>query len=404
MMKRNRLNIALVLVVMAVFFIVPHQVSAVKKVKGLVIGESIKIHSRVLNEDRALLVYLPDGYASSREKYPILFLLDGDYHFHHVTGIIDFLTKSSRIPRMIVIAIPNKDRNRDLLPTRVDNFPPVAGADKFLAFLREEVIPLVDNNYRTAPYRILCGHSYGGLFSINSLLNSPELFHAYIVISPSVYWDDRLMFKKAENFFQNYPGLKRFVYLTTAGGDRDAIRFASKDFAGLLKKKAPSGLEWQFQFMEKEDHSSTVHRVVYNALEALYPGWKLSRKQLSDMSLQDIRKHYKKLSKKYGYEIPVPERTIDFKAFLLFREKKTGEAIKMLKYNVASYPGSAKAYFNLGLAYDAAGKLALAKENFEMAVKIGEKNKHDELSVFKEELSRLLEKIKPGKTEKKEKD
>jgi predicted alpha/beta superfamily hydrolase len=76
---------------MAVLFIVPHQVSAVKKVKGLVIGELIKIHSRILNEDRALLVYLPGGYASSREEYPILFLLDGDYHFHHVTGIIDFL-------------------------------------------------------------------------------------------------------------------------------------------------------------------------------------------------------------------------------------------------------------------------------------------------------------------------
>jgi len=396
-MKGTWSTIIVVLVVTALFFTGPGPVRAASpadETESVEIGKVIRIQSKILGEERPILVYVPGDYVYSGASYPVLYLLDGSYHFHHATGIIDFLSKLSRIPRMILVGIHNIDRNRDFLPTRVDDFPPVAGADKFLAFLREELVPYVDEHYRTVPYRILCGHSFGGLFGVYSMVNDPELFQAYFIVSPSVYWDDRLMFKKTEELFREKPGLKRFFYITAAGGDKDAIRFASKDFAGFLEKKAPKGFEWHYRFMEKEDHNSTFHRVFYNALESLYPDWWLSWSRLSGMSLSDIREHYKKLSVKYGYEIPVQERAIDNKEYLLRKENKIDEAIEVLKFKVAEFPNSARAYFKLGRAYDYVGKLDLAKTNFEMAVRLGERNKDPLLPTFKEFLSLLLNKMK----------
>jgi predicted alpha/beta superfamily hydrolase len=399
-MKGTRFCTAVGLAAAAVFLILTGRVFAApptppeEKGISLEIGELLKIESKILGEERPIMVYVPDDYASSGASYPVLYLLDGTYHFHHATGVVDFLSKLDRMPRMIVVGIHNIDRNRDFLPTRVDDFPPVASADKFLAFIREELAPFMEKNYRTVPYRILCGHSYGGLFGIYSLVNSPGFFQAYIIVSPSVYWDDRLMFKKTGELFKQTPGLNGFFYITAAGGDKDAIRFATKDFAGLLEKEAPRGFEWHYRFMEKEDHNSTFHRVFYDALETLYAGWRLSADQLSRMSLRDIREHYAKLSRKYGYEIPAAMQALDLKEYLLRGEKKFEEAIEVLEFRAAAYPGSAIAHFKLGRLYEAAGKMDLAKTNFEKAVELGEQAKDSRLPVYKEALSLLLKKIK----------
>ncbi|MCX6583327.1 MAG: alpha/beta hydrolase-fold protein [Candidatus Aminicenantes bacterium] len=399
-MKGKRFYIAVVLVVTVVFLLQTGRIFAApptppeEETISLEIGKLLTIDSKILGEKRPILVYIPDDYASSGPSYPVLYLLDGDSHFHHATGIVDFLSKLDRMPRMIVVGIPNIDRNRDFLPTRVDDFPPVAGADKFLAFIREELTPFMDKHYRTVPYRIICGHSYGGLFGIYSLVNSPGLFQAHIIISPSAYWDDFSMLKKTGELFKQTPGLKGFFYVTAAGADKDAIRFATKDFAGLLEKEAPKGFEWYYRFMEKEDHNSTFHRVFYNALETLYDQWRLSADQLSGMSLRDIREHYTKLSRKYGYEIPATKQALDLKEYLLRQEKKFEEAIDLLEFRVATYPNSAVAHYKLGYLYKAASKMDLAKTNFEKAVALGEQAKDPRLPMYKESLSLLLKKIK----------
>lgn len=400
-MRRTRSYTAVALAVTTVFLILTGRVFAAptppptppeEESINLEIGKLLKIDSKILGEERPILVYTPDDYASSGTPYPVLYLLDGDYHFHHATGIVDFLSKLGRIPRMIVVGIHNIDRNRDFLPTRVNDFPPIAGADKFLAFIREELVPFMDKNYRTAPYRIICGHSYGGLFGIYFLVNSPGLFQAYIIISPSVYWDNCLLLKKTRELFKQTPGLKGFLYVTAAGGDKEAIRFATKDFAGLLKKEAPKGFQWHYRFMKKEDHNSTFHRVFYDALETLYAEWPLLVDQLSRMSLRDIQEHYTKLTRKYGYEIPAAKQTLDLKEYLLREKKKFEEAIEVMEFRVAAYPGSAAAHFKLGRLYEAAGKMDLAKTNYEKAVELGEQGKDPRLPMYREALSLLLKK------------
>ena len=107
----------------------------------LVIGQKVKFHSKVLEEDRTLWVYCPEEYAYSTAKYPVLYLLDGNVHFHYLTGVIDFFSSRQYIPRMIVVAIPNTDRVRDLTPVHLEHRPTSGGSGTFIQFLKEELFP-----------------------------------------------------------------------------------------------------------------------------------------------------------------------------------------------------------------------------------------------------------------------
>lgn len=368
-------------------------VTTEKETKPVTIGEISKVYSDILSEERPLWIYIPGSYTTSRSGYPVLYLLDGSANFHHVSGLVDFMSTRFRIPRMIVVAIPNTDRNRDFLPTSVNDHPPNPAADKFLDFLNNELISYIDKHYRTVPYRILCGHSYGGLFAIYSLLNRPTLFNAFIIISPSVYWDDRLMFKQAGIFFSEHRDVKKTLFLSCAGGDKDEIRSATHDFAELLKRKAPAGFEWDFQFLEKEDHGSTVHRSVYNGLEFIYADWPIAPLKLLDMPLKDIRQHFRRLSNKYGYEIPELESIIDFKGYILFEKNDIESAVKVFQFNVDLFPESTNARLSLGHIYETAGRIESAIKNFENAAKLAEQYVDPRLPHIRKHLSLLLEKM-----------
>jgi predicted alpha/beta superfamily hydrolase len=171
-----------------------------KKDNRLVIGRTDSLYSDILKEERKLLVSLPgdnnnDDPRDTSKRYPVLYLLDGDSHFHSVTGILDQLTRNGLCPPMIVVAIPNTDRSRDLTPTHSLKLPDgteqdflktTGGAENFTTFIEKELIPYVDSHYGTRPYRVLTGHSFGGLFAINTLINHPDIFNAYVAIDPSM--------------------------------------------------------------------------------------------------------------------------------------------------------------------------------------------------------------------------
>jgi hypothetical protein len=237
----------------------------IQKGNHLVIGKTFNVSSKILDEERPIWVYLPFEYEKSRESYPVFYLLDGEIHFHHVSGILEFLSFYSHMPRMIVIAVTNIDRERDFLPTSENNWPPVAAADQFRAFLKKELIPLVEKKYRTRPYRILCGHSYGGVFCIDAFLKDPDLFTAYIAISPTLTWDNQLLVKKATQFLKETSFNNKFLFFTTSADDEGAIA-PTKDFAALLEKNSLRGLQWRFDYMENDDHLTVVHPTIYNAL------------------------------------------------------------------------------------------------------------------------------------------
>src|SRR6267143_5404311 len=164
---------------------------AQEKDQAIKIGEKFTFHSRTLNEDRPYWVYLPESYNSrsqAPEAYPVLYLLDGDALFHSATGLVQFMSRNGnvQIPELIIVAVPNTNRTRDLTPTHSlrnqlgkesASLTSSGGGDAFLRFLEEELVPRIEANYRTLPYRILLGHSLGGLIAIQALVTAPKTFH-----------------------------------------------------------------------------------------------------------------------------------------------------------------------------------------------------------------------------------
>ncbi|HZF39466.1 MAG TPA: alpha/beta hydrolase-fold protein, partial [Blastocatellia bacterium] len=230
--------------------------------QGQATSNRVVIKSEVLGEERVILVRTPPGYERDGQRYPALYLTDGDAHLGHTASTIEFLARNGRMPEMIVVAITNTDRTRDLTPTNASmprpgggemQFPTSGGADRFLKFIETELIPKIEKDYRTQPYRVFAGHSFGGLFAIYTLLARPEIFNAYIAASPSMHWDNQLLSRKAEEFFKDRKELNRTLYFTLAS-EGGAMREGFDRFKGILGKNKPKGFEWDSMLMEDEDH------------------------------------------------------------------------------------------------------------------------------------------------------
>lgn len=353
---------------------IPIPATAQEGAQDYVIGKAIKIRSSVLNEERILLVHLPDEYDQTQAHYPVLYLLDGNSHFHNVTGIVQFFFTRKIAPPMIVVALPNVDRNRDFTPTKVQRKPTSGGGERFLSFFRQEVIPYVDGHYRTHPYRILVGHSLGGMFSVHTLLTQPDLFQAYIVISPGLGFDNEYVLNNAPAILENQTSLKKYLYMTLGNEPSYVPRLEA--FCQILENKAPEDLEWSYTYMGKEDHFSVTHKSIYNGLETLYSDWRVTE-ALVQKGINEIEDHYKALSEKFGYEIPVPARVYNLVGYELIKVKKIKEAIEVFDMCVKVYPEYWYAYSNLGYCHMIAGNKELAVKNLEKALEL---NPQDKLS------------------------
>jgi tetratricopeptide (TPR) repeat protein len=144
--------------------------------------------------------------------------------------------------------------------------------------------------------------------------------------------------------------------------------------------------------MEEEDHGSIPHRTVYNALETLYSGWRISFQDTSMQKIEVLKKHFETLSEKYGYQIPIPESLINILGYIFLGQEKVEEAIKVFTFNVKSYPNSANVYDSLGEAYENNNQLELAKKNYETACRLAKKNQDPSLETFKKNLERIVKK------------
>ena len=247
MTTRNRAVLALMVV--AVLAVVPAEAFAfqedgtlpsdrITQGNQITIGRTVSFSSELFGEDRQVLVYLPDDYSVTKAAYPVVYLLDGAFFFLPTAGLVDFYSKINRMPRMIVVAIVHGDRMRELSTAS-------SGASaQFSDFLREELIPFIDGHFRTEPFRVLIGHSLGGLFSAHSLFEAPDLFQAHIAASPALYWNGGSELEKAREVLMSTPSLRNYLYLTYSEGDGENIRRSTDQLVALLDESAPPGLGW----------------------------------------------------------------------------------------------------------------------------------------------------------------
>ena len=234
-------------------------------------GKRVALQSEILKEERIIQVLLPEGYKpGSQEKYDVLYLLDGDSNLQTISAIQQFIQNHSGMPPVIMVAVFNTDRNRDLSPTHIAGMASSGGADKFLAFLKKELVPYINKSYPVSDNAILYGHSFGGLFAMYALLEEPLLFKYYLAVDPSFFWDGNYLNKLAVDKLSASSGKSLFI----AGRDEGGIKqMGISAMDAVLKEKAPKDLNWKIASYPEEDHGSIRLKSVYDGLRFFYDGF-----------------------------------------------------------------------------------------------------------------------------------
>lgn len=365
---------------------------------------TLTLKSSVLGEDRVILVRTPTGYETNKQSYPVLYMTDGDAHIAHTSSSVEFLARNGRMSELIVVGITNTDRARDLTPTKgvqtgatgAPQNPTAGGADKFLKFIETELIPDIEKRYRVKPYRILAGHSLGGLFAVHALLSRPELFQSYVAVSPSLQWDNQVLVKRAEEFFKTHKELNTTLFMTL-GNEPGPIDDGFHQMKQTLTRNPTKGFDWEAQQWTDEDHGSVVLRSHYFGLRKVYAGWQMPRDPDSGAiagGLPAVAEHFKKLSDKFRYPIAVPEALLNQVGYQYLFADQYDQAIAVFKTNVERYPESANVYDSLAEAYERTGKIDLATPLYEKAQAIGQQTKDPNAALFRANYERAAEKLK----------
>jgi predicted alpha/beta superfamily hydrolase len=327
-----------------------------------VVHDFREIQSTELNETRQILVHVPFGYQRNDRKYPVVYMLDGHTpNPEMMAGILANQSTAGKIPDLILVSIRNVDRTRDMTPTKPRGRNAGGGIAKFLNFIEKEVIPLVESNYRTEPYRIFAGHSLGGLAVVHTLINRPSLFDAYIAASPVLHWDKNHIIKQAKDVLSKTK-LKKTIFLGL--GNEPGYFSGWKSFQKVLKDS--KGLEYEFQQYSDENHMSVVLPVYHQGLRKIFAGWEPE----GNISIEELRSHYRALTKRFGYKVRPPEPYMNAAGYALIRARNLNKALGAFKENVANYPESANVYDSLGDCYERMGIKKKARENYKKSLEI----------------------------------
>jgi predicted alpha/beta superfamily hydrolase len=396
------------LLILGVF--TPRMAAGQKDGDPILAGVSMTIRSKVMQEERPLQVHLPRGYETSTDRYPVLILLDGPNNFHHVIGITEFLAANYKTLPMIVVGISNTNRTRDLTPP-VGSQPALAnagvgGADRFLEFIESELLPTIDEKYRSSAYRILAGHSHGGLFTLYSFITRPDLFDAYISIDPSIWWDSGVLNSQLISHLTDQGGLNRTLFVADATRDKELLEsldsaanaevwlgFRKKaQLASWLSAKAPADLKWAVREYPADDHGSVTHRAVYDGLELIFSDMNKSAAELFELvrngGLEAVDAYYVALAGRYGVPSVAPESVVNTLGYG-FLQTDAERAILLFKENVERFPNSPNTHDSLGDAYAAIQLLDQALESYRMAVKLANKQRHPNRAVYRQKLDRI---------------
>lgn len=255
--------------------------------KPLTIGKSTLLESKILNEERILNIYLPENYEKNDSiLYPVIYILDGgiEEDFLHITGIVRFNTQEwvARFPPSIVVGIEGNTRKKDFTfaVNNIDfiekegfqksNFPQYGGSEQYMDFIQNELQPFINKNYRTTLKKTIIGESLAGLMTTEILLKRPTLFNEYIIISPSLWWGEKLLLKNAKQLLHKNLNKQVNVYLGIPNKDEDLKMYEDSE---LLHQelKNNKNIKLIFDYMHDERHSTVIHQAVYNAFRKLYP-------------------------------------------------------------------------------------------------------------------------------------
>lgn len=243
--------------------------------KQFSIGETFTLQSPVLGQIRTVNVYLPASYHGEEQKsYPVIYLLDGsaDEDFIHIAGLVQFGSFSwiNMIPETIVVGISNIDRKKDFTyPSNYaldqEELPSSGGSEQFIDFIRDELKPTIEKNYRIEGESTIIGQSLGGLLATEILFKQPDSFDNYIILSPSLWWDEEVLLKYELRAWNSPKSI--FVGV---GKEGELMERVAHELHAKLEKHAQERDKIFFHFFEEQDHGDVLHLGAYRAFEKLF--------------------------------------------------------------------------------------------------------------------------------------
>jgi len=309
----------------------------------IVIGTYRKIHSEITNEDRTLLIWLPNRYNQSTLSYPVIYLLYGQNTSAYLLPTItacDMLAASGVIPEMIIIGVASAERYRDFSSIS-DGY-----VENTVRFFIDELFPFVNCNYRTLNYRIVIGPQAGAVFSFYTLLNHPDLFHSYIIENPFVGQNREILFNMADRFFNKSLTFNRFLFIKEEKDNNPLFIKTASEFADLMKARAPD--DFRFHFKLEDPSGYFVPPVpAKEGLLKLFEQFTFPD-TLKIENVNDITDFYKNISKKYGVDLVAPEHVLTIESDKLLSAGKYNELSDLLEYMLSLYPHSLNTLMRLG--------------------------------------------------------
>lgn len=397
------------------------------QVEGLpnVVGKHYTITSKVLEQDQNITVLLPKDYTSSTDRYPVLYVLDGQWFFTHAAAIQSSLEWSGETPNFVVVGIDISGNFAD----RYQHF--VSQRKRYQEYLANEVISFVESEFRASKEHILFGWQYAGSFALGMLADQPDLFEAYLVATPfpTLGEHDSKVEDMYENIAKNHE--RNHLYFTTSKGD-GSVEFGTDSLASLLSLKSEEW--WKYRKLQEESHRSTPYPTLYHGLKAYYYNYQpLEFKSLQEFTeeggLESVYSYYQQRGQRYHLPTKPLYATMwrllrlamdeeDYESFQHFitefnqfnvldqsrlswlrrfasfhyQNQNIVAASKMYQYIVDRFPESAMAHYELGRLYLEQNESEKSLEHLQKAVDIGRLTNDKQMEKYSTALIQLKNK------------
>ena len=335
-----------------------------------IIYEEIKSYK--LDESRRLKIQLPRDYETNTDKvYPIVLVLDANYLFEPVAGNVDYFSYWEDMPESIVVGIMQGDSRYDDCNYDDTNFMPIDTGANFFEFIGLELIPYIDEKYRTAKFTIAIGHDFTANFINYYLFKDPPLFNGYINLSPDLA---PLMDERIPERVLNIQS-KTFYYLATGSDDIKDLREISEMLDISLKSIESDNFDYYFDNFDGATHYSLVARAIPSALEKMFSVYRpISKEEYTDVLLKLETPIYQYLVDKYKtiedlFGLTNPIRVNDYMATLKAAEKrKQWESLRdIATMAIRQYPETALGPYYMGRFYEETGEPKKAMRTYQAA-------------------------------------
>lgn len=343
-------------------------------------------HSAILEEPRDIFIALPDRYELTDKSYPTLYILDADWIFDYAAGTAAFLSGSlaGRMPEMILVGIPNTDRNRDMtIISETDS-----GYIRFMNFLEYELIPFIDSTYRTSNHRVLYGWSSGASIALEMLFTRPHLLDAAVATGVGL---GRLTLTHLQEGIAANTFHGKSLYAATEGTTPPRAQ-SLRRLDSLLTAAQPAGLVWQCHVMDDVEHVGVMPRGLFDGLEFIYNPLRLPT-EVTDRGISTVRQYYHDLRASHRLAVEIPEGAFNDAAVHLVHTGRLPDALDLLAFGIDEHPESAVLHDTMGEVLEMAERLPEARAAYERACLLGRKYRDRQLPIYESHLNAVSQRL-----------